>query len=241
MNSHGVSTALLVQTPWYGEDNRYLVDVLQRYPGRFAAVGYLPDPLADNAPDILAKQYHADGFRGVRIHLTDARNVEGLAQRRADPLLQEARRLGIPVEFLNRDPKRHDIIYQVAKRFSDVRFVIDHLGHPRPGEGVPYTSSRLFFACGKLPNVFVKVSLYYKLSSSAYPWTDLHPYQQMTVDAFGPQRLMWGSNFPMDMPQPSYTERLDAVRLHFPFLTPADREWILGATARQLWAPSTSK
>ena len=41
LDAAGVSAALLVQTPWYGEDNRYLVESLRRYPGRFAAIGYL--------------------------------------------------------------------------------------------------------------------------------------------------------------------------------------------------------
>ena len=46
MDASGVQAALLVQTPWLGEDNRYLVDAMRRYPGRFAALGWLEDPLA---------------------------------------------------------------------------------------------------------------------------------------------------------------------------------------------------
>ena len=56
-----------------------------------------------------------------------------------------------------------------------------------------------------------------------------------------PPRLMWGSNWPMDLPSPSYLERLDALRTHFPFLTPDKRASILGRTALSLWALAGSE
>jgi L-fuconolactonase len=235
MEAHGVSRALLVQTPWYGEDNRYFVDVLRLYPGRFVAMGYLPDPLAPDASDKLAHQYHEDGLRGVRVHLVDRRIVQGVVQGRADPLIRRADELRVPVQFLNRVPEQHHIIRTLARRFPNVAFINDHLGHPKIEEGYPYASSASFFECGALPNVFAKVSLHHALSARAYPWTDLHDYQKLTLDAYGAQRLMWGSNFPMAMPDPSYAQRLDAVRRGLGYLSDVERAWILGRTAMTLW------
>ena len=237
MDANGVSGALLVQVPWYGEDNRYIVDSRRRYPGRFAALGYLPDPLAASAPDKLAYHYHEQGLRGVRIHLDQPSVVSGLAEGRADALLRHARELGVPVQFLNRIPEQHEIIYRVARRFPEVIFVNDHLGHPRLSEGYPYPSSRSFFACGELPNVYAKVSLHHQLSRQDYPWADVAEYQKLTLEAYGAQRLMWGSNYPMFMPEPSYSQRLDVVRRGLPFLGDEERAWILAKTALSLWAP----
>lgn len=241
MDANGVGAALLVQTPWYGEDNRYLVDAMRRFPGRFAALGYLPDPLAPDAPAKLRKQFDEDGMRGVRIHLIEPRIVEGVANGLADSLVEQARRLGVPVQFLNREPERHALILRLAQRFPDVVFINDHLGHPRLEEGFPYPSSRTFFECGALPNVYAKVSLHSPLSKEDYPWTDVHDFQRLTLDAYGPRRLMWGSNFPMQMPEPTYQQRLDAVRRELPFLTEEERSWILGQTARALWPLSTEE
>src|SRR5579883_156397 len=235
MDASDVSGALLVQTPWYGEDNRYFVDVMKRFPGRFAALGYLPDPLAPDAPEKLARQYHLDGFRGVRIHLVQPKIVEGVAGGKADPLVRRAGELGVPVQFLNRVPEQHQIILDLARRFPNVNFINDHLGHPRLGEGYPYTASATFFACGQLPNVYAKVSLHHQFSQIGYPWTDIEDFQKLTLEAYGAHKLMWGSNFPMAMPEPTYQQRLDVALTGLPFLSDDERAWILGKTARSLW------
>jgi predicted TIM-barrel fold metal-dependent hydrolase len=113
MDAQGVRGALLVQAPWYGEDNRYFVDAMCRYPGRFAALGYLLDPLAPDAPDKLARQHHEDGFRGIRIHLIEPRIVEGVASGHAGPILRpKARRRAHRMEGsrssgAERHPGRH--------------------------------------------------------------------------------------------------------------------------------------
>ncbi|MDA8219375.1 MAG: amidohydrolase family protein [Dehalococcoidales bacterium] len=248
MNDAGVDAALAVQTPWYGEDNRYLVESMRRFPGRFAAIGYLEDPFAPDAPDRLERQYHEDGFRGVRFHLVDtdrgsaviASVNEGLLAGKADPLIRKARALGVPIQFLNRIPT-HPTVLAVADRFPNVTVVVDHLGHPYVAESPDFPSSANFFALAERPNVYVKVSNHVMHSRAAYPWRDLHDYQRRAIDLFGPRRLMWGSNWPMDMPSPTYKERLEAVRNEMPFLSAEEKEWILGKTALSIWTPVGSQ
>lgn len=235
MDEAGVSGALLVQTPWYGEDNRYLVESMRRFPGRFAALGYLEDPLRQDAPERLERQYAEDGFRGVRLHLTDERVNSGVLAGAADPLFRRARSLGVPVQFLNRPPN-HRTILAVADRFPDLTIIVDHLGHPDVREAPDYTSSATLFALAERPQVYVKVSNHVMHSRAAYPWADLHDYQRRVLDLYGPERLMWGSNWPMQMPNPDYRERLDAVRTHLPSLSVDERAWILGRTAQSLWS-----
>ena len=234
MDDAGVTNALLVQTPWYGEDNRYLVEAMRRFPGRFAALGYLNDPIAADAPECLERQYHEDGFRGVRLHLTEERVAAGLGSGKADSLLQRARQLSVPVQFLNR-MQHMPLIEAIARRFPDIPFVVDHMGHPDISEGPPYPSAQRLFDLAACPNVYVKVSLHHHHSREEYPWRDLHGFQARLLEAFGPRHLMWGSNFPMVMSDPTYQQRLDAVRGELDFLTPKERGWILADTARSLW------
>jgi predicted TIM-barrel fold metal-dependent hydrolase len=52
---------------------------------------------------------------------------------------------------------------------------------------------------------------------------------------------MWWSNWPMDVPSPSYLDRLDALRTHFPFLTTEERASVLGGTALRLWGAASAK
>jgi predicted TIM-barrel fold metal-dependent hydrolase len=241
MDRAGVAKALLVQTPWYGEDNRYFVASMRRHPGRFAAIGYCGEPFVPEASDRLERQYHEDGFRGLRLHLAnpwrnapDPRIVDGVHAGAADSLFRKARELGITVQFLNRIPT-HPTILAVADRFPDLTIVVDHLAHPYVAEAPGFASSATFFELAKRPNVYVKISNHVMHSRMPSPWRDLHDYQRRVVDRFGPERLMWGSNWPMDTPRLGYQERLDAVRIHLPFLSAEDRAVILGGTARRLW------
>ena len=69
------------------------------------------------------------------------------------------------------------------------------------------------------------------------PWQ--RTYQQRLFDGFGPRRLMWGSNWPMQVPKVSHQSRLDAVRRDLPACTALgteDQVWVLGGTARSLWS-----
>jgi L-fuconolactonase len=239
MDAAGGQTALLVQTPWLGEDNRYLVDSMRRFPGRFAALGWLEDPLGADAPARLQRQTDEDRFHGVRLHLTEPRVNEGLLARAADPLFAEALRLGVPVQFLNRVPT-HPTILGVARRFPDLTIVVDHLGHPLAEEAPDFVSSAPFFELAQHPNVYVKVSNHVISSQAPYPWADLHDYQRRMIEAFGPHRLMWGSNWPMQPESPTYQQRLDAVRSELPAfksLSADEQALILGGTARSIWNP----
>jgi predicted TIM-barrel fold metal-dependent hydrolase len=241
MEQAGVSQALLVQALWYGEDNRYFHDAVRRFPGRFVCLGHLPDPFAPDAPDKLSRQYYEEGMRGIRIRIREDYKAQGVAAGQADPMVKRAGELGVPVQILTYDADRQPIVLDLARRFPEVSFITDHLGYPRVAEGYPYPSSQAFFECGRLGNCYAKVSLHCELSIQCYPWTDLHDFQKLTLDAYGARRLMWGSNYPMLMPEPPYQQRLDAVRTELPFLSDDERAWILGQTAQSLWPAEVDK
>ncbi|MHB1132600.1 MAG: amidohydrolase family protein [Chloroflexota bacterium] len=237
MDEHGVLGALLVQGLWYGEGNRYFLDSVRRFPGRFAILGHLPDPFAPDAADKLTRQFQEESCRGMRIRIKEDWKAEGVAAGRADPLIRRAGELGVPIQILTHDVRRQPLVLDLVRRFPDTKFVIDHLGFPEIAESYPYPSSASFFACGPLPNCYAKVSCHGEFSQESYPWADLRPFQQLTLDAFGPRRLMWGSNYPMLMDKIGYGPRLDVVRRDLPFLSEDERAWILGQTALTLWQP----
>jgi predicted TIM-barrel fold metal-dependent hydrolase len=237
MDANGVGRALLVQTPWYGENNNYLIHSLQTHGDRFAGLGYLPDPLAPRAPHALRKQFDEEGLRGVRLHLLEPQIVEGVAAGGAAPLLRAATELRVPVQLLYRDQNLHGLVGRLARQHPNLTLVIDHLGHVDPNPKSHSGAWESVLGLAKHPTIYVKVSLHYRLSRDSYPWPDLHPFQEKLLAAFGASRLMWGSNFPMHLPKPAYAERLSAVAKGLPFLSPEDRAWILGKTARSIWGP----
>src|SRR5690349_4455931 len=74
MKANGVAKTVIIQVIHYRYDNRYLADVLKRYPGTFQGVCRV-DPLDPNAPDHLSKLVEEQGFRVVR--LSQAANSAG--------------------------------------------------------------------------------------------------------------------------------------------------------------------
>ncbi len=129
---------------------------------------------------------------GAPLPLEDLRRaLASVLAAAADPVFQRARAVDVPVQLLQR-MAQHPAIGQVADRFRDVRAVVDHLRHPDASEAPAYPSSSAFFSPAERPNVYVKVTMHNVHSREAYPWADLHGYQQRVFDAFGPHRLMWG-------------------------------------------------
>jgi L-fuconolactonase len=239
MDRAGVTAALNVQVPWYGEDNRYHHEVTAKFPNRFALLGVI-DPALRDSSERLARMVRLEGAQGVRIHFNEPGRREQVVEGKFDRVLTRAGELGVPVQFLARMPDMY-AVRCAAEAFPRTSFIVDHLGHPDLTEGPPYPSAREFFDLGTLPNVYVKVSLLCDHSRKRYPYPDVQDYVRRTLDSFGAARLMWGSNFPLipevrtDEPV-DYRRSLNLVREEWPWLDEADKEWILGKTALSLWS-----
>jgi predicted TIM-barrel fold metal-dependent hydrolase len=83
--------------------------------------------------------------------------------------------------------------------------------------------------------VYVKVSAFYALGAKRPPHDDLAPVIQRVYDAFGPSRLMWGSDCPFQTMAESYEDSIALVRDRLAFLGPTDREWLLRRTAETVF------
>src|SRR5919109_1754853 len=121
MNANGVEKATLIQVR--GQfDNRYLMECVQRFPGRFSAVAIV-DTDAPDAPETLA-HWASEGAEGVRLGpTTRSPGSDALA------LWRKAAELGIPVSCLgSSDGFTSPLFEQVVKEFPGLPIIIEHLG-----------------------------------------------------------------------------------------------------------------
>ncbi|WP_119157653.1 amidohydrolase family protein [Caldimonas tepidiphila] len=172
---HGVSRGVLVQPSFLGYDNAFLLEMLRGAPNLLRGVAVV-------APDIDAAELEAMdalGVRGIRLNLvgTDHRLPPGST--RLFPLLQS---LGWHVELHTEPGRLQEVLGQLP---SDLTLVLDHFGKPAHG-AEPERVAR-----GREDRLFVKLSAPYRLGNSkpqelARRWLDL----------LGPQRLLWGSDWP---------------------------------------------
>jgi len=117
-----------------------------------------------------------------------------------------------------------------------VRFVLDHLGKPRiAGDG--FAEWRAAIApLAAFGNVAVKVSgMVTEADWATWTVADLRPYVETAVELFGPDRLMYGSDWPVCTVAASYQQVLDALRQALPPLTEAERAAIFGGTAVRVY------
>ncbi|MDE2703838.1 MAG: amidohydrolase family protein, partial [Gemmatimonadota bacterium] len=88
----------------------------------------------------------------------------------------------------------------------------------------------------RFPKVYVKFTPQAHKSALPFPHADTFPAFRRIYDAFGPQRLMWGTNFPGVMKEVGYGPALEMFRDHVDFLTDDDKEWLFHRTALQVWS-----
>ena len=224
----GVRRIVLIQYSPYGFDNSYVLDTMARYPGVFAVVGMV-DP--HDRPDQRIRELAGRGVRGLRVSGDGRKPDEWLHDESTATTWRTAGELGLAVCPLI-DPVFLPAIEQLCRKFPSTRVVIDHLA--RIGAARPLEEASIALLCGlaRHKNVHVKVSAFYALGAKRSPYLDLAPLVRRVLDAFGPDRLMWGSDAPYQILRGhTYRDSIELLRTRLDFLTATDRRWLLRDTA----------
>ena len=228
MDEAGVECATLVQpNATYGLDNSYQCDSAQRYAPRTVSVGIL-DPAAVDAADKLSYWTNEYGMTGVRLQ-SQAEPDDS----RCDAIWQRAEELGVPISIGGGgQPGKVDAMRNIGRRYPNVLFAPDHFAGWSGSEDKTAMTVALE-ALAKLPNAHLRIS-----STSLGPYADLSDQEKdlfrRVFEAFTPQRIMWGSNFPSSR-DGGYVGQVKLGQTALPWLSAEDREWIMGKSAHKLW------
>jgi L-fuconolactonase len=158
-----------------------------------------------------------------------------------DRLLAAAQAAEVPVFLqLNADEHPGDmaLLEQVARAHPDLALIVDHMGVTLPGEpgadgARGRAELRTLDRLAALPNVRLKWCHMIRLSAEPYPYRDLLDELHRLVDVFGPERIMWGSDWTIDVGWNSWAESLFCIR-EDAGLGAEDKAWILGGTVRDV-------
>jgi L-fuconolactonase len=229
MKANNVARTVLIQVIHYRYDNSYVASVLKRYPGIFQAVARL-DPLDAAAPDHLSKLTE-QGFRGVRISPSGNAGGDWFHGPLMPPLWQRCAQLKVPMTVLAPITRMPEVALQMEK-LPDLTVVIDHMADCPVDQ--PAELEKLI-ALKRFPNVFVKVSHTWSLSKQPYPWLDAQELVKRLHAAFGPERLMWATDWPIVESHSTYERALSVVRDDMKFLNAEDKSWMLSKTIERDW------
>lgn len=230
MGTVGVAGAVAIQPRVYGYDHAYLRSVAAAGDDRVAAV-CLVNPVRPGAPDELSELITKQGFRGLRLTAIGLGDAGWLVGPEAQPLWGRIRELRVPVSFLV-EPWQLQVVARAAAMCEQVPIVVDHLGRCGPGDGDAHSA---LVNLARAPNVYVKVSAIDALSEELFPYRDLWPLMQRCFDAFGPDRLMWGTDFPHVLAYSPYGWSLDALDQAIRWESDRDRLAVTGGTAATIY------
>jgi L-fuconolactonase len=228
MAEHGVDRAVLVQPVFRGDDNSYIAQCVRSAPGRFAGVCVV-DPRNPQASSQLA-HWKEQGIQGLRLRPRIGAEEAAFGDPSTFPLWQSAERSGMVVSLLC-GPSHAGTIAALAERFLDTSIVIDHMGHP--SESARDATDLLQLA--RYPRVFMKVSGFYHFSTQGFPFSDCWPFLRAVYDHFGPERLLWGSDFPHVAATTGYARSLLLPEQALTSWNSRDRELIMGGNALKLY------
>jgi L-fuconolactonase len=141
---------------------------------------------------------------------------------------------GLAFDYVAILPRHLVHVPLIARHVPDLRIVIDHLGKPPIAAGQFEPWSSLLARAAEMPNVFAKVS---GLDTGADDWAaaQITPYIDRALEVFGPQRLMFGSDWPVASLRGGYSKVWRETNLALAHLSPDERDWILGRTATMFY------
>ena len=233
MEEYSVDRAVLVQPLFPGEDNSYVADSARDDPSHFASVCVV-DPRRDDAADQLSYWVRERGCRGLRLRPKVPAEEACFGTPSTFKLWEQMVHLNVTASLLC--GTEHLLqIGEIATRFPSARIVLDHLAHPDLSQGVQTSEFEQLLHLSRHPRVYVKTSGFGYYSSHAFPYEDCFPAVQMLLDHFGPDRLMWGSDFPHILLECGYRRAMTVMDRALPGISSQVRDQIMGGNAHRLY------
>jgi len=247
----GVDKAMLLQGPFYGDQNSLVLEAVQRYPNRLLAAA-LVDPWTDDARELFTSVAVSSGFRAVKLECSEPTGLCGLhpAARLDSPgiawLWAELECCGlvlvIDLGAVGSRSYQTSAVRAIAQAHPDLKIIIPHLGQIRPAVVADPGLFRLWqeqIDLGQLANVWFDFSsLPAYCSEEGYPYASVSEYLHRAIDRIGPQKILWGSDVPGVLGQLDYRQLVKLAVIHSRFLAPAEQAMFLSGNAIRVYGPN---
>lgn len=189
MATHRISHAVLVQPGCYAFDNRCMLAVIAASKGRIKGIAQVRMSTTD--AELVALK--SMGVVGVRLNLATF-DPDALNSSIAKGFLARLRAHGLMAEIFADAALWTTIGSQL--RESGVRVIVEHMGCPDPSAGIDQPGFQAVLLLGRETDAVVKLTMGFRLSKAGYPYADLDPFVGPILEAFGPRRCIWGSDWP---------------------------------------------
>jgi len=230
----GVKRVVAIHTSTaYRWDNRFLADSALDYGSWMVGVCTL-NPEDPDSPTLLRHYVAHNNVRGMR-SVPAGVNQNQLHHPGVDALWTTAEELGIVINVLIHVNLASEL-EALLQRHPALRVVLDHCMYPRGKDGLGGETIQRVLGLARYPNLYAKLTWLVDSSDMDDPFTDTYPLLRAVIHAYGPERCVWGSDFPCELwtPKASYARHFELFTGALG-LSPSTLETILSTTPGRLW------
>jgi L-fuconolactonase len=228
-----VNKTVLVQAAATTAETEFMLKIARHTDFVAGVVGWI-DMDCDNALAHLEHFSQSPYFKGIRPMLQDIKDVNWMLKAELAPVFELLISKNLTFDALVL-PHHLDALYTLIKRYPELKVVIDHGAKP----GIENNSSPEWF--DKLALIASQTSAYCKLSGLVTEaendphFDQLAPYMEHLLACFGPERLMWGSDWPVVETSSNYQSWLGQVDTFLQPLTSTEQQYIWAGTAKKFY------
>ena len=230
----GVDGIVVVQAAHDVEETRFILDLAESHDFIAGIVGWVDARLPTAVDDVAAMAANSR-LKGLRPVLDDNASIAWMIEDSVAPLFDAMADHGLSLDILIQDPDDLPVALALIERQRQLSIIIDHFAKPRVAAGEFKAWAGNMRRAAATPNVTCKFS---GLLNQAGPqWTidDLRPYAEHVLNVFGPDRLLWGSDWPPLRLAAEYDRWWDVSNELLRDLSAADRSRVFGGTAQRVY------
>lgn len=233
MRLAGVDGAIAVQARQTLQETQWLLDIADASEAIRGVVGWAP--IASKEFVVTMSEFLGrPKLKGLR-HIVQAEQDDFLLSENFNRGISAMSGSGLVYDLLVYERQLLHAI-QFVDMHPDQAFVLDHIAKPRIREAVLEPWASRIQALAKRENVVCKISgLVTEADWKAWTLETLRPYLDVVVGAFGPHRLMVGSDWPVCLAASGYGQWFDLLGEYFARFTVREREAVFGETAKQVY------
>ncbi|MBM9509433.1 amidohydrolase family protein [Actinacidiphila acididurans] len=233
LDEHAIDATVLVQSSSSLDETRELLAIAGESGGRVAGVVGWADLTDPALPDVLASL--TGPLVGIRHQVQDEPDPAFLDRADVRRGISAVGAAGLVYDLLV-TPRELASAHALAAALPEVLFVLDHGGKPPIASGAREPWAGLITSLAALPNVTCKLSgLITEADWAAWRPQDVLPYARHLLDSFGPERILFGSDWPVSTLAGGYGDVLALAEEAVAGLSPAEREAVFGVTAARVY------
>ncbi|WP_189347263.1 MULTISPECIES: amidohydrolase family protein [unclassified Mesorhizobium] len=236
LQAAGIARTVVVQAAATVAETEFMLDLADKDDSIAAVVGWV-DLEADDVEATLRRLAARPKFRGIRPMLQDIDDTFDILKPKQLAALKLLPKLGLRFDALAQ-PRHLPVVAALADHMPDLPIVVDHAAKPFIAKGIlePWASDMA--ALAKRPSVVCKFSGLVTEAGPNWSIAGLKPYADHLLACFGPDRLMFGSDWPVCELAATYENWLAAARELLAGLSPVEQDAVFGGTAARFYGIS---